>query len=428
MAEGTLLAIFAALVFVAVLALFAAEKVHRTPAALMGAVLVVVAGAIGQEEAIEAVNWETLGLLIGMMILVGILRETGLFSYLAIRTAQLADGRPGRILVYLGVVTAVLSAFLDNVTTVLLMFPMTLLIADILDEDPVPFLLLEVIASNIGGTATLVGDPPNIIIGTATGLSFNSFIVNLGPPVVVVLVVTLAILWLAWGRKMRPSEENRRSILALDPASSIQDRGLLLRAGGVMAATVLGFFMQDLTGLNPAVVALAGAALAMIVCRSDVEKSLGDVEWPTILFFVGLFVMVGALESVGIIGAVADYLGSASDSLGVTAVTILWGSAVASAVVDNIPFTATMIPVVEGIGEARGYDASTLATLWWSLSLGACLGGNATLIGASANLVVAGMAERHGLKISFVRFMLAGLPLTVIAIAISTAYVLLFLV
>ncbi len=194
-----------------------------------------------------------------------------------------------------------------------------------------------------------------------------------------------------------------------------------------MGATVLGFFLQDLTGLNPAVVALAGATLAMIVCRSDVEEALGDVEWPTILFFVGLFVMVGALEAVGIIGAIADYLGSASDSLAVTAVTILWGSAIASAVVDNIPFTATMIPVVEGIGEARGYDASTLETLWWSLALGACLGGNATLIGASANLVVAGMAERHGLKISFMRFMLVGLPLTVIAIAISTAYVLLFL-
>ena len=427
MAEGTLLAVFAVAVFVAVLVLFATEKIHRTPAALMGAVLMVVAGAVGQEEAIEAVNWETLGLLIGMMILVGILRGTGLFGYLAIKSAQLAGGRPGRILVYLGVVTAVLSAFLDNVTTVLLMFPMTLLLADVLDEDPLPFLLLEVIASNIGGTATLVGDPPNIIIGTATGLSFNSFIINLGPPVVVVLAVTLAILWFVWGRKMRFSEENRREIFALDPSASIADRGLLLRAGGVMGATVLGFFLQDLTGLNPAVVALAGAALAMIVCRSDVEESLGDVEWPTILFFVGLFVMVGALESVGVIGAIADYLGSASDSLAVTAVTILWGSAVASAVVDNIPFTATMIPVVEGIGEARGYDASTLETLWWSLSLGACLGGNATLIGASANLVVAGMAERHGIKISFMRFMLVGLPLTVIAIAISTAYVLLFL-
>ena len=270
-----------------------------------------------------------------------------------------------------------------------------------------PFLLLEVVSSNIGGTAT--------------GLSFNSFIVNLGSPVVVVLAVTMAILWFAWRRKTSFSEE----ILALDPAASIADRGLLLRAGGIMVATVLGFFLQDLTGLNPAGVALAGAALAMIVCRSDVEKSLGDVEWPTILFFVGLFVMVGVLESVGIIGAIAEYLGPASDSLAAAAVTILWGSAVASAVVDSIPFTATMIPVVEGIGEARGYDASTLETLWWSLSLGACLGGNATLIGASANLVVAGMAERHGLKTSFVRFMPVGLPLTVIAI--STAYVSLFL-
>jgi Na+/H+ antiporter NhaD/arsenite permease-like protein len=211
-----LLAVFAVVVFVVVLTLFAAEKVHRTPAALRGAVLVVIAGAIGQEEAIEAVNWETLGLLIGMVILVGILRGTGLFSYLAIRSAQLARGRPGRILIYLGVVTAVLSAFLDNVTTVLLMFPMILFLADILDKDPVPFLLLEMIASNIGGTATLVGDPPNII-ETATGLPFNSFIVNLGPPVMVVLIVMLAIVWFVWGRKMRPLEENQREIFRWTP-------------------------------------------------------------------------------------------------------------------------------------------------------------------------------------------------------------------
>ncbi len=419
---------FAAAVFVAVLVLFAAEKVHRTPAALIGAVLVVVAGAIGQEEAIEAVNWETLGLLIGMMLLVGILKETGIFGYLAIRSAQIAKGRPGRILVYLGVVTAVLSAFLDNVTTVLLVFPITLLLADILGADPVPFLLVEVIASNIGGTATLVGDPPNIIIGTATGLSFNSFIVNLGPPVVVILTVTLAVLWFVYGRKLRSSEETQREILALDPVATITDRSLLIRGGLVTGATVLGFFLQDVTGVGPAVVALAGAALAMVVSRSDVEGVLHEVEWPTILFFVGLFVMVGALETVGIIGAVAKALASSSSSPGVTALTILWGSAAASAVVDNIPFTATMIPVVEQLGEARGYDAAALEPMWWSLSLGACLGGNATLIGASANLVVAGMAEKVGISISFGRFLIVGLPMALISIMISTGYVLLFLV
>jgi Na+/H+ antiporter NhaD/arsenite permease-like protein len=422
------LSFFAAAVFAVVLILFAMDKVHRTPAALLGAILVVVAGAIGQEEAIEAVNWETLGLLIGMMLLVGILKETGVFGYLAIRSAQIAEGRPGRILVYLGLITAILSAFLDNVTTVLLVFPMTLLIADVLDVDPVPFLLMEVIASNIGGTATLIGDPPNIIIGTATGLSFNSFIVNLAPPVVVILAVTLAILWFVYGRKMRFSEESRREIQALNPTAAVTDRGLLIRSGVVTGATVICFFLQDVTGVGPAVVALAGAAIAIIVCGSDVERVLREVEWPTILFFVGLFVMVGALEAVGIIGAVAGYLGSSSSSLGATAVTILWGSAAASAVVDNIPFTATMIPVVEQLGEARGYDAASLETLWWSLSLGACLGGNATLIGASANLVVAGMAEKAGLLITFGRFLLVGLPLTIVSIAIATGYVLLFLV
>lgn len=420
------MSVLALAVFLVVLVLFAADIVHRTPAALAGAALLVMAGAIGEEEAIEAVNWETLGLLIGMMVLVGILKETGVFEYLAIRSAQLAGGGPGRILVYLGLITAVLSAFLDNVTTVLLMFPVTLVIANVLREDPLPFLLVEVLASNIGGTSTLIGDPPNIIIGTATGLSFGSFIVNLGPPVAVVLLVTLGILWLVYGRSMTSSPERKKQILDLRADRELKDRGLLLRSGAITVATVVGFFLQDVTGLNPAVVALAGAAVAMIVCGSEVERVLHEVEWPTLLFFVGLFVMVGALEATGFIGAVAGLIGGASGSLGGTAVLVLWGSGFASGVVDNIPFTATMIPVIEQIGAARGYDAATLETLWWSLSLGACLGGNFTLIGASANLVVAGLADRSGVAFTFWRFLLVGAPLTLVALAISTVYVLLF--
>src|SRR5918997_987310 len=390
---------FALAVFLAVLAVFALDWVHRTPAALLGALLLIVAGAIGQEEAVEAVNWETLGLLVGMMILVGILQASGVFGYLAIKSAQAARGQPGLTLIYLAAITAVLSAFLDNVTTVLLMFPMTLVITQILEEDPFPFLIVEVLASNIGCTATLIGDPPNIIIGTEVEeLSFMDFIVNLAPPVVVIMLVSLGIVWLVHARKLRISESHRKEIMALDAASQIEDRQLLVRASAVTGATVLGFFLQGLTALNPAVVALAGAAVAMIVCGPRVEEVLHEVEWPTVLFFVGLFERV------------AELLASTSDSLAVTALVVMWGSGFASGIVDNIPFTATMVPVIYSLAEARGYDAATTEPLWWSLSLGACLGGNFTLIGASANLVVAGLAERSGVSFTFWRFLLWGFP------------------
>jgi Na+/H+ antiporter NhaD/arsenite permease-like protein len=406
---------------------FALDWVHRTPAALLGALLLIIAGAVGQEEAVEAVNWETLGLLVGMMILVGILKASGLFGYLAVKSAQAARGHPGLTLIYLAAITAVLSAFLDNVTTVLLMFPMTLVITQILEEDPFPFLIVEVLASNIGGTATLIGDPPNIIIGTEVNeLSFMDFIVNLAPPVVVIMLVSLGIVWLVHARKLRISESHRKEIMALDAASQIEDRQLLVRSSAVTGATVLGFFLQGLTALNPAVVALAGAAVAMIVCGPRVEEVLHEVEWPTVLFFVGLFVMVGALEVTGFIERVAELLASASDSLAVTALVVMWGSGFASGIVDNIPFTATMVPVIYSLAEARGYDAATTEPLWWSLSLGACLGGNFTLIGASANLVVAGLAERSGVSFTFFRFLVWGFPLTLVALCVSSVYILVF--
>jgi Na+/H+ antiporter NhaD/arsenite permease-like protein len=419
--------LFALAVFLIVLAAFAVDLVHRTPAALAGGILLVMVGAISDHEAIEAVHWETLGLLVGMMLLVGILKDSGIFGYLAIRSAQAAKGHPGLVLVYLAFITAVLSAFLDNVTTVLLMFPVTMVIARILEEDPIPYLIVEVVASNIGGTATLVGDPPNIIIGTVVDdLTFMDFIVNLAPPIFVILIVTLGIVWLVHARKLHTTEEDRKEVMALDAASEIKDRSLLIRSGSVMGLTVIGFFLQQLTGFNPAIVALAGAAVAMLICGPEVEKVLHEVEWPTILFFVGLFVMVGALEATGFIAMVAESLASASQSLAITALIVMWGSGFASGIVDNIPFTATMVPVIEELAHARGYDAATVEPLWWSLSLGACLGGNFTLIGASANLVVAGLVGREGMSLSFWRFMLWGFPLTLVALAISSAYVLLF--
>ena len=420
--------IFAIGVFVVVLTVFAVDLVHRTPAALAGGILLVMAGTIGQEEAIEAVHWETLGLLVGMMILVGILKDSGIFGYLAIKSAQVAKGRPGLVLIYLAAITAALSAFLDNVTTVLLMFPVTLIISRILEEDPIPFLIVEVLASNIGGTATLVGDPPNIIIGTVVEeLTFMDFVVNLTPPILVILLVTLGIVWLVHARKLHTTEEDRKEIMALEAGEEIKDRTLLIRSGAVAGATVVGFFLQQITGLNPAIVALAGAAAAMLICRPEVEKVLHEVEWPTILFFVGLFVMVGALEATGFIDLVAHSLASASGSLAGTALIVMWGSGFASGIVDNIPFTATMVPVIEQLAENRGYDASTVEPLWWSLSLGACLGGNFTLIGASANLVVAGLVAREGITtFTFWRFLLWGFPLTLVALVLSSLYILIF--
>ena len=420
--------LFALAVFLIVLAAFALDLVHRTPAALAGGVLLVMVGAISDHEAIEAVHWETLGLLVGMMLLVGILKDSGVFGYLAIKSAQAAKGHPGLVLIYLAFITAVLSAFLDNVTTVLLMFPVTMVIARILEEDPIPYLVVEVLASNIGGTATLVGDPPNIIIGTVVdGLTFTDFIVNLAPPIFVILIVTLGIVWLVHARKLRTTDEDRKEIMALDAASEIKDRSLLVRSGSIMSLTVIAFFLQQVTGFNPAIVALAGAAVAMFICGPEVEKVLHEVEWPTILFFVGLFVMVGALETTGFISMVAESLASASQSLAVTALIVMWGSGFASGIVDNIPFTATMVPVIEELAHARGYDAATVEPLWWSLSLGACLGGNFTLIGASANLVVAGLVAREGMtSFTFWRFLLWGFPLTLVALILSSLYILIF--
>jgi Na+/H+ antiporter NhaD/arsenite permease-like protein len=418
--------IFALTVFLLVLAGFAFEIVHRTPAALLGAATLIIVGAISLQGAIEAVQWETLGLLVGMMILVGILKESGIFGYLAIKSAQFARGTPSRILIYLAVTTALLSAFLDNVTTILLMFPVTLVITRVLETDVIPFLITEVLASNIGGTATLVGDPPNIIIGTSVeALSFTDFIVNLAPVVAIILTVTLGIIWLVYGRRLQSTEDDKQGIMSLDANSEVKDRSLLIRAGLVMALTVFAFFTEELTGLNPAVIAISGAALAMLICSPSVEDVLHEVEWPTILFFVGLFAMVGALETTGFIARIADFLATASPSLSVTAVIVIWGSGLASGVVDNIPFTATMVPLLQQLQSTRGYSSQTMEPLWWSLSLGACLGGNLTLIGASANLVVSGLAEREGMRgFTFLRFLKWGLPLTLLALTISTVWIL----
>jgi Na+/H+ antiporter NhaD/arsenite permease-like protein len=406
------------LIFVAALALIATERMDRTKVALLGAVLVLLTQTIDQDAAIEAVDWSTLGLLVGMMIVVRVTEPSGAFTWVAIRAGQLSRGRPFAVVLSLAVTTAVLSAFLDNLTTVLLMVPITFLLADALDVDPIPLVIIEVLVSNIGGTATLIGDPPNIMIAGATGLSFTAFLTNLAPVAVVAFVVVTAGLYVVYRPRLRISAEARERVMDLDAAESIEDPRELKRTVPVLVVTILLFFAHTALHLEPATVALAGAAVILLVTAQKVEDVLGGLEWPTLFFFLGLFVMVGALEETGAIDEVAN--GIADVTAGNRTAELLgiaWVSAVGSGIVDNIPFTAAMIPVVEQLG--GGEDDS----YWWALALGACFGGNATLVAAAANVAAAGMAARAGRPIGFAEFLRVGLPVTFVSMLIATAYI-----
>ena len=413
-------------VFAVILLLIAFELVNRTVASLLGAAILVSVGIVEQEEAAtEFIDWNTIGLLAGMMVIVAVLEKSGIFEYLAIKSAQWGKARPGRILILLALVTAVLSAFLDNVTTVILMVPVTFVIADELDTDPIPFLLTQVMASNIGGAATLIGDPPNILIGSAADLSFIQFVVNLGPVVLLTLPVGLGLLYLLFRKQLHTSKESEEAIAAMDATSSIRDRVLLRKSLAVLGVVIVAFFLHGALHLEVATIALFGAAAIILYARVDIEEILREVEWPTLLFFVGLFVLVGGLEVTGFIGEIARLLTEvAPGDSAVTAAIVIWGSGIASGIVDNIPFTATMIPVIQDLSESEGLSEAQTKSLWWALALGADFGGNLTLIGASANVVVAGMSERAGQKISFLRFMAYGIPVTLVSLAIATAYVL----
>ena len=417
---------FAVALFVVVLALIAFEILNRTVAALLGAAILISFGILGQEQAAtEFIDWNTIGLLAGMMVIVAILERTGVFEYLAIKSAQWGKARPGRILILLSVVTAFLSAFLDNVTTVILMVPVTFLIADALESSPMPFLLTQVMASNVGGAATLIGDPPNILIGSAADLSFLDFVFALTPVVLLTLPAVLGVLYLMFRKGLNHSKDAEETIGAMDAAASIRDPILLRKSLIVLGLVIVAFFLHGALHLEAATIALFGAAALMLYARSDVEEVLREVEWPTLLFFVGLFVLVGGLEVTGFVGSIASALTNvAGGTSALTAVVVIWGSGIASGIVDNIPFTATMIPVIQDLAEAEGLSEEEVRPLWWSLALGADFGGNLTLIGASANVVVAGMSERAGQKISFIGFMLYGIPVTLVSLAVATVYVL----
>jgi Na+/H+ antiporter NhaD/arsenite permease-like protein len=409
--------------FLVVLAIVASEKMHRTNVALLGAAIVVLfVGDFSQEQAIEAVDFNTIGLLVGMMILVYLTQQTGVYDYLAIRAGQLSGGRPFAVTMSLAGITALLSAFLDNLTTILLVAPITFLLADALDIEAVPLLIIEVMASNIGGTATLIGDPPNIIIAGATGLSFNSFIVNLAPIVLLTFAIVVPLLYLVYRGRLQVEEGARRAVMDLDARASITDSAELRRTGPVLLLTVLAFFAHQALHVEPATVALTGAAVGLLVTRIDLERVLSGIEWTTLFFFIALFVMVGALEATGAIEhvteAVKDVTGGdrAAELIGIT-----WVAAAGSAVVDNIPFTTAMIPVVKELQAGAGAEGDD--AYWWALALGACFGGNATMIAAAANVAAAGMAERAGTPIGFMAFLRVGLPVTILSIGLATGYI-----
>jgi len=406
--------------FLIALALIASERIHRTKIALLGAAIVVLfVGEFDQEKAIDAVDFNTIGLLAGMMILVYLTQQTGVYDYIAIRAGQLSRGEPLRMVLALAGTTALLSAFLDNLTTILLVVPVTFLLADALDIDPIPLIVIEVIASNIGGTATLIGDPPNIIIAGATDLSFNEFLVNLAPIVVVVFAVVIAGLYLFYRPKLQIAERNRALVRDLDARASIRDWRELRRTVPVLVGTVLLFFAHQALHIEPATVALTGAAIGLLVTTIPLEEALAKIEWPTLFFFVALFVMVGALVETG---AIADIAEGVKDLTGgdrsAELLGIVWIGGVGSAIVDNIPFTTAMIPVVSELQGGSGDNA-----YWWALALGACFGGNATLIAAAANVAAAGLTERAGQPIGFVQFLRVGVPVTLVSLIIASGYV-----
>lgn len=416
-------AIWAIGIFLIIYALIISEKIHRTIVAMIGGVLMVALGIVDQETALHHIDFNTLGLLVGMMIIVSTTADTGIFNYIAVATAKKAKGDPARILVALALITAIGSAFLDNVTTVLLMVPVTFSITRRLQVNPVPFLLTQIIASNVGGTATLIGDPPNIMIGSAVReLTFMAFIDNLAPMAIVIMAAYVPIFLFLFRNKIRTTEEAKQSIMAMNEKELLADPKLLRKCVIVLALTMLGFFAHQLLHLESATVALAGAFLLLLLTgEHSMEEALAKVEWMTIFFFVGLFVLVSGLIETGVIARLAEQaIELTGGDLVATSLLILWLSAIASAFLDNIPFVATMIPMIQEMGHM---GVERLEPLWWSLALGACLGGNGSLIGASANLIVAGMAGKEGHPIRFGTFLKYGFPLMLLSIVLASAYV-----
>ncbi|MEW6108742.1 MAG: ArsB/NhaD family transporter [Nitrospirota bacterium] len=424
-------------IFILAYAVIVSEKIHKTVIAVFGAGLMLVLKILEQHEAFHVeefgIDWNVIFLLISMMVIINLMRPTGVFEYIAIKSAKLGKGEPFRILAIFAIVTAVLSALLDNVTTVLLITPVTLLIADALDVDPIPYLISCALASNIGGTATLIGDPPNIMIASKAQLNFMDFIYHLAPIVVVIMVFYIFAIKVIWGRKLKTKDELKKRIMAMDEREAIKDPAMLKKSLFVLGVVLTGFVFHGMLHFQPATVALFGAGLLLLLSKThEPHHILAEVEWPTIFFFMGLFIIVGGVVKVGLIKWMSiQILELTQGNMLATSMVVMWFSAFASAIVDNIPYVATMNPLIVDMARQLWPDLSgiqllhhvDLMPLWWSLALGACLGGNGTAIGASANVIVVGMSEKLGKRISFGKFMLYGMPLMVMTVVISTIYV-----
>ncbi|GAA0103543.1 ArsB/NhaD family transporter [Paraclostridium sordellii] len=413
--------IIAICIFSLVMLAIISEKINRAVAAMTGALLMVIFNIVSFEHGLSHIDFNTIGVLIGMMLFVSVVKNSGLFEYVAILSAKKSKGDPWKIMLCFIILTAILSAVLDNVTTVLLIGPMTIVITQILKINPVPFLITQILASNIGGTATLIGDPPNIMIGSAANLSFIDFVLNLGPVVVVILFFTIICFRFMFKKHLYVGDKYKEEILKLDESKAIKDKPLLIKSIIMIILILLGFVLHNIIHIESSVIALTGATVMMFIGKQDVDEILSSVEWSTIAFFVGLFVIVGGLVEVGIIDSIASYLIDAtSGNLALTMLVILWLSAIISSFLDNIPFVATLIPLILTM-QAQGVDVTPI---WWATSLGACLGGNGTLIGASANIVLSNVGYKNGYPISFKSYFKIGFPLMLLSIVISTFYLL----
>ena len=425
-------------IFVVAYAVIVSEKVHKTKVALVGAALTLITKVLTQHDALHdvdlGVDWNVIFLLISMMLIVNIMTKTGVFQYVAIKAAKLGKGNPFTIMAIFAVVTAVGSAFLDNVTTVLLLAPVTLLIATELEIDPVPYLITEALASNIGGTATLIGDPPNIMIASKAGFDFMDFIVHLSPAIIVIMGVWMLVWKVVFGKRLHVREELKARVMAMNENELIKDPVLLKKSGIILGLTILGFVLHGFFHYEPATVALMGASLLLLVSGEEPHHALAEVEWPTIFFFIGLFIIIGGTVKVGLIELLSqkmiDLTRPTGGDMFLLSMVMVWFSAIASAIVDNIPFVATMNPLLISMS-GKVFGATDVATLqnpvmlpvWWALALGACLGGNGTAIGASANVIVVGISEKAGHKISFARFLKYGTPVMLLTVLLSMVYI-----
>ena len=411
--------IIAVAVFLVVILLIITERVHRTAAAMAGAVVLILPGVMSADKALSYIDFNTIGVLVGMMIFVAIVRQSGMFEYIAVRAAKAVHGDPWKIMVAFTLITAVLSAILDNVTTVLLVGPMSIAIARMLKIDPVPFLMGQILASNVGGTATLIGDPPNIMIGSAAHLSFMDFLDNTGFAVLFILAVLILLMKIVYEKKIELGTVDTGAIEKLDPSKSITNRALMKKGIIVLICVIIGFMFHDKLGIESSVIALTAAAVMLVIGREDVDQAIQDVEWTTILFFMSLFVVVGGLTETGIIKELASKIIDATNGHPmVTMLVLLWASALLSSILDNIPFVATLIPLILAM-QADGMDVTSF---WWAISLGACLGGNGTMIGASANVVLSDISTKHGYPITFKSYLKVGMPFMLLSIVISTVF------